>query len=268
MVVSLKQFRDRYPAASLTSDLLMVQGEQFVVKVTIHTQAAGTATGMAADAHLEIAEDRARQRALEALEGTAEPLQALPELSLSTPLAPKQATVKPLPEPKLAGETVSLLAIPSHGEITPGTEVDSFETSELLVSRPSLTAPVTAPQQDKETVAVSPPKKTTVASDRESVPSAITPKPLTAPDENVPAAVPDMPDLETLPAPVNLSDVIAQTDVELSRLGWSVADGREYLESTYGKRSRHDLTDEELLAFLLHLEALPDPHPIGGVDGE
>ena len=65
-----------------------------------------------------------------------------------------------------------------------------------------------------------------------------------------------------LPAPINLSDVIAQTDVELRRLNWSVTDGRDYLTHTYGKRSRHDLTDEELLAFLLHLEALPTPSSV------
>jgi len=61
--------------------------------------------------------------------------------------------------------------------------------------------------------------------------------------------------------PVDLSDIIAQTDVELRRLGWGVNEGRTYLEQTYGKRSRHDLTDEELLAFLLHLESQPNPSP-------
>lgn len=54
--------------------------------------------------------------------------------------------------------------------------------------------------------------------------------------------------------PVDLSDVIAQTDVELRRLGWTSAQGREYLEKTYGKRSRTQLTDEELMSFLLYLE--------------
>lgn len=54
--------------------------------------------------------------------------------------------------------------------------------------------------------------------------------------------------------PVDLSDVIAQTDVELRRLGWTSVQGREYLEKTYGKRSRTQLTDEELMSFLLYLE--------------
>lgn len=54
--------------------------------------------------------------------------------------------------------------------------------------------------------------------------------------------------------PVDLSDVIAQTDVELTRLGWTSAQGRQYLEKNYGKISRTQLTDEELMSFLLYLE--------------
>ena len=60
-------------------------------------------------------------------------------------------------------------------------------------------------------------------------------------------------------SPVDLSDIIAQTDVELRRLGWTSTQGREYLEQTYGKRSRQQLSDEELLAFLLYLESQPSP---------
>ena len=101
---------------------------------------------------------------------------------------------------------------------------------------------------------------TTTPPVKDTTPQKITAKspevlPTKEPDA-LPTKEPDFVVPEMLPSPVNLSDVIAQTDVELRRLGWSVADGREYLESTYGKRSRHDLTDEELLAFLLHLESL------------
>jgi hypothetical protein len=70
---------------------------------------------------------------------------------------------------------------------------------------------------------------------------------------------------ENIPTPsIDLSDIIAQTDVELQRLGWNVNQGREFLEKTYGKRSRHDLTDEELLEFLLFLETQPTPGPSEG----
>jgi hypothetical protein len=59
--------------------------------------------------------------------------------------------------------------------------------------------------------------------------------------------------------PVDLSDVIAKTDVELQRLGWTPEQGREYLIKTYGKRGRTLLTEDELHSFLKHLESQPDP---------
>jgi len=75
-----------------------------------------------------------------------------------------------------------------------------------------------------------------------------------------PAPEQDLHSLEEMGvAPIDLSDIIAQTDVELQRLGWGTHQGREFLERTYGKRSRHDLSDEELLEFLLYLETQPSP---------
>ena len=59
--------------------------------------------------------------------------------------------------------------------------------------------------------------------------------------------------------PIDLSDVIAKTDVEMERLGWTPHQGREYLIQTYGKRGRTLLTEEELLDFLQHLESIPTP---------
>lgn len=58
---------------------------------------------------------------------------------------------------------------------------------------------------------------------------------------------------------VDLSDVIAQTDVELARLGWNRTQGREYLKRAYGKRSRQELDEAELYDFLHHLESQPSP---------
>ena len=62
-------------------------------------------------------------------------------------------------------------------------------------------------------------------------------------------------------SPIDLSDVIAQTDVELKRLGWTNTQGRQYLEQTYNKRSRQQLTDDELLEFLQTLQDLPVADP-------
>ncbi|MFO0172867.1 MAG: hypothetical protein ACK51W_10340, partial [Aphanizomenon sp.] len=59
--------------------------------------------------------------------------------------------------------------------------------------------------------------------------------------------------------PVNLSDVIAQTDVEIERLGWTPEQGKDYLVKTYNKRGRSLLSEEELRNFLTYLKSQPDP---------
>ena len=51
-------------------------------------------------------------------------------------------------------------------------------------------------------------------------------------------------------------DLIAQTNTELKRLGWTNQQGQQYLVQTYQKRSRQLLTDEELLDFLNRLQAM------------
>lgn len=63
----------------------------------------------------------------------------------------------------------------------------------------------------------------------------------------------------SIAAPIDFSDVIAKTNVEMKRLGWTSEQGRKYLLENYGKRSRQLLSDDELLEFLNHLESIPSP---------
>jgi formylglycine-generating enzyme required for sulfatase activity len=60
-------------------------------------------------------------------------------------------------------------------------------------------------------------------------------------------------------SPIDFSDIVARTNVELKRLGWTNQQGRDYLVQTYGKRSRQLLTDAELLDYLHYLESEPSP---------
>jgi hypothetical protein len=62
------------------------------------------------------------------------------------------------------------------------------------------------------------------------------------------------------PEPVDLSDAISKIDVEMERLSWAKTQGRDYLVRTFDKKSRQQLTNEELLEFLSHLKSLPTPH--------
>ncbi|WP_445635580.1 DUF932 domain-containing protein [Nostoc sp. DSM 114161] len=48
--------------------------------------------------------------------------------------------------------------------------------------------------------------------------------------------------------------LIAQSDRYLAQLNWTPEQGREYLQQKYGKRSRLQLTDTEILEFIDYLE--------------
>ena len=49
------------------------------------------------------------------------------------------------------------------------------------------------------------------------------------------------------------NDIIYQIDLELTRIGWSIEQAKDYLEFAYGVKSRVRLSDEELLEFLAFL---------------
>jgi predicted component of type VI protein secretion system len=56
---------------------------------------------------------------------------------------------------------------------------------------------------------------------------------------------------------MDLSELIAQTNVEMKRIGWMAKQGQDYLQRTFGKRSRQQLDDEELAEFLEFLKNQP-----------
>ena len=63
---------------------------------------------------------------------------------------------------------------------------------------------------------------------------------------------------KTLPVAIpDIKDVMAKTEIEIRRLGWTTQQGRNFLLQRYGKRARTLLSDEELLDFLSYLEDQP-----------
>lgn len=227
-----QQFRARYPQGGVTSELVRVQDQAFVVRVHLHLDDTADVTALAADPVVEIAEDRARQRAFDLLGISAQP--PAPEAEPPKVVAPKvpDSPSKPPAPPRSDSR--------SDAEITP----------ELPPDEATLTPPLDLIQDPAATLPLVPSPTAAPTAAKAAMAAPIS----TPQAQTVTEPVP-------MPAPIDLSDVIAQTDVELKRLAWSVKDGRDYLEQTYDKRSRHDLTDEELLAFLLHLESLPTPIP-------
>jgi hypothetical protein len=60
----------------------------------------------------------------------------------------------------------------------------------------------------------------------------------------------------------DFSEIVARSNMELKRLGWTSEQGRNYLLHTYGKRSRQLLSDEQLIEFLAYLEQQSTPNPL------
>lgn len=267
MAVSFKEFRDRFPEASIFSDLLMVHNQQYIVKVTIKTRDSASATGLAANTILEVAEDNARQRAFQVLLGLDDRDAVVSTLISPVPIEPADQTEVDYAD-------------------YPATADGLFAPEQEAAPAPSATAPPPQPQPEEASRADSErvvsqatarsPQKT------ESLKPSVKDKPKPVQSINTSADLSAPPDLThqdatftefipadeapisqaALPAPINLSDVIAQTDIELRRLQWTVEMGREYLEQTYNKRSRHELSEEELIQFLCHLEGLPETQTI------
>lgn len=280
------QFRIHYPKGSLITELAAIDHGQYIVRCLVQVDGTTLVTGLAAAQSIEAAEDQARSRALAVLgiDPTTAPEETKPALSNpevspplpSVPVVPtvipserlletQSARFSPTPiatdtksfssfEP-IQEEEMSDRAVPTSrisNEMTfnetsfidePSTDEPSAEvpTSQEVESPLWVTQPELPEPQLNETVAPSSVKSST-RKKQQSKQQEVDPKPVTPPD-----------------TPVDFSDIIARTNVELKRLGWTTQKGKEYLLQTYGKRSRQLLTDGELLDFLHHLESVPTP---------
>lgn len=321
----LAQFQARYPSGSVTSELLTIHENRFVVRAIVHLGNTTLATAMASASEIEQAEDRAKVRVLTALGISAFPANSststLPYSSTAaaTVAAPLEASaqtgevpLRPAPfvtptqefeaEPKPIAPPISTTsptaspteAVPIASKMTFGTGRSSASTepvSSSFQSSPSFDtfdatlpadladaeAPSSLPLEEFATTssaleqdysfepepiqsapeATKPPKPASTASTRgKSAKRKSEPA-----EEPIAAASNTTTDQfqTNVDQIVDRSDVNAKIGVEMKRLGWTVEQGRSHLKRTYGKRSRQELEDIELLDFLDYLEAQPMP---------
>lgn len=228
------QFRNRYPSGCLVTELMLVQDGQWVVRAIVKLGDQILASGLASDPILEIAEDKARLRALQVL------------------AIPAAANLAPVLQASAYELQVRLTANRSHTADLPA--APAFPS--LLEAESSYTDtpyPDTYADAYLEPAAAPPPKPLPHQTRRLAEPAE---RPEPVPRSRSNRKPPPEPSPPPPPAPLDLSDVIAQTTVELRRLGWTEAEGRSYLQRTYGKRSRQQLDDDELLEFLHYLQSL------------
>lgn len=269
----LSQFQTRYPTGSLISELLTISQGKFVVRVSAQVEGVTRATGMAAAETLEVAEDRARSRALTVL-GIEQAVQILhpreaeadysDRHSVETILTSEQqiqinATFSPERSLAVTPEPLHDLAYSSFAQALPQDGKQERELQERFsphipksIQRMALT-PTTTPGEDLGLI----PEIRNESSGE--APNSLE-LPLNYRPQNASWLEPSGVEIEKKTSvPVDLSDAIARTGIEIKRLKWGNQQGREYLKQKYGKRSRQELTDEEMLEFLLYLESQPSP---------
>jgi hypothetical protein len=188
------------------------------------------ASGMAAHPNLEIAEDQAKTRALEALG-----LTPLPSNPSTYPLPQWETDYSILVDPA----PVAPPKRPSLERSTPPALDQSQPVKEKILNESIAIEP-----------AIKPPQATTL----EMLPQL---EESSEKDKAIKLKKDHSAELSRVEETQDRSDEIARIGVEMKRLGWTTIQGREYLKQRYGKRSRQELNDSELLDFLAYLENQP-----------
>ncbi len=273
------QFRIHYPKGSLVTELLTIDHGKYVVRCLVQNEGTTLVTGLAAADSVELAEDRARTRALDFLgidHSTATKQPETPslfvtnhEVSVSPQLKSIASTtfsdtpsvdismrsdlVQPqpmqVPESTIASDARSLSSLePKREEVVSSATTTPLVDDEISFTKEFDSTEIETSQDVVETSLWMAEKESSTPF-TESPVASYTQKELETDTSGIPATA----------TPVDFSDIIARTNVELKRLGWTNQQGRDYLVQTYGKRSRQLLTDAELLDFLHHLESEPSP---------
>jgi hypothetical protein len=282
----LGEFRQRYPQGSLVSKLIDIDRGIYIVKVSVVVDNITLATGLAGRERVETAEDAARERAIAALMLNSNDLATQNNLNhiaqetiptnnehdnenIDTVNSANYSTAEggqPQAQPSQGGERLTKKEaqadpIVFNSEQKLESSIDESIASQLN-SEPEVKAEILP-----EEVIIPAPKSSIAASanlfEGTSNIDMISNHSLKDLD-NIPDSSPlnsteDFLDAENL-AEINFNEIKHKTDLEIKRLGWTKDDGREFLKSRYGKRSRLQLTDNQLLEFLQYLESQPNPN--------
>ncbi|MCY7321436.1 MAG: hypothetical protein LH660_06445, partial [Phormidesmis sp. CAN_BIN36] len=227
------QLRSQYPTGALTSELVQVYEGQFVVRALVQVGTAILATGMAAAEQIEVAEDRARVRAMEVL-GIAPMVSSAYEAQAQRLVdAPREAfsaaSLNALKDAKLptfeSQETEEIAppkAIVGRKTETPERLAPTRSGSDDFLS--------TFPGLDLPEVVQAPVEVEYDYSQDQALPEETIPQ--LAEIEAVEISVSDVTFSND---PIDLSDAIAQIGTEIERIGWTKKQGSIYLQQTYSK---------------------------------
>lgn len=270
-VFMFSQFRISYPKGCLISELLTIDHGKYVVRALVEVEGVTLATGLAAADTVENAENQARTRALAVLgilataETGQQQTQTIPA-DLTAPLTSTPTPQIPFIEKKLAKPA-------QISELTTFSQVDSedISTSKLNFSSKDTSDTAISLEQSNDPLSDDFSNTEVEASTEEHIPlSTSTVVPPTNKDTPISSLTSgdDYPQVELLAnvssppltsGVIDFSEMVARSNIELKRLGWTKQRGVDYLLAKYNKKIRSELTDQELQEFLNYLELQPTP---------
>jgi hypothetical protein len=292
----LQLLRSHYPSGCLTAELVQVIQDQFVVQAKVQVEGVAIVSALASASTVEVAEDRARTRALESLGLSSTPslshalsstlsatMSLMPEVVLPEAVLPEVVIEEPIvevpivevpivevpivevpivEEPKVTKTSTKrkLKAAAPTIDDEPVLEMALEITPESVVAEPEIAEPEIAVAEiavAEIAVAEEPQEETFEVTFEGDVEYEYTFEEDVS-VEVVPIASPVMVPVAVIPDfTMDLADAIAQIGSEIDRIGWTKKQGSGYLQETYGKRTRAELTEAELFGFLSYLKSLP-----------
>lgn len=273
---------------SLISELVTIDHGKYIVRVSANQEGIVLGTGLAAADNIEVAEDRARERALGIVNS---PVLSMPTTSISQSSSTREETVEE--------KSPTIFSTNHRDKSTPKSDSDLTTTAESELKLPfdsastrerekinqpdfplNLSNFASAEHQQREkqpTLPIEFPSETaTIETQQEMVSQPEQLKAKSEPEGQKPEEDVNSPNILNFPSSnsveedetddselssydlaetMDFAQIINETTIEMKRLNWTQEQGRTYLLETYGKKSRHLLSDEELIEFLNYLKA-------------
>ena len=247
--------RDATPSAPGLVELLHADAQRVIVRISAG-QGSALQSALGEGSTAEIAEDRARQRLTQGVAPAlaAAPLAAPAPVSASTPpsplpqpqleLQPTPETQPPSPAPAAPAPVAAELPLISEPVHEPPAEPDDW-SEELTAVEMELQRLGWQREQEGEFLqrAFGHPSRTRLVNYADVVAYL---KALRCLEPGCSPA--------SAPVPLRRPDLLRCSDELLGQLQWGAAQGRQLLEEQFGKASRQQLSDEQLLQFNQLLE--------------
>ena len=231
----LAQFQARYPNASLLSQLLTIYQGRFIVQVSVQIENVIRATGIAAAETVELAEDRARLRAIALIS----PPEITPSIQLTSP---QEGDLIPAISELTAPVSITDLSNAERSFTSP--PVEDYPEFAPPISSKDYSAPPELNSDPVEEFGISPI-------------SPATNNPVAAFNNVTPFGshtfTPESP-INDSTEPIDLSDTLIAIETELRNLRWTAEQERKYINRIYKKASRDLLSTSQLFEFLNYLQ--------------